>query len=78
MLNAILKGFHIYLREKAIKLTVHVADNERVLRKALILAESLGQGESPALTQPLKTITVSSSDVFIKHLMYNCTWVKGP
>ena len=63
MLNAILKGFHIYLREKAIKLTVHVADNERVLRKALILAESLGQGKSPALTQPLKTIIVSSSDV---------------
>lgn len=49
------------LREKAIKLTVHVADNERVLRKALILAESLGQGESPALTQPLGegTLTVA-------------------
>ena len=64
MLNAVLKEFHIYLREKAVKLTVHVADDERVLRKALILAESLGQGESSALAQPLKTISVSSSDFF--------------
>ena len=72
------KRFHNYLREKAVKLTVHVADNERVLRKALILAESLGQGKASALAQPLKTIIVSSSDVFIKHMMCNGTWVKGP
>ena len=63
MLNAVLKEFHIYLREKAVKLTVHVADDERILRKALILAEALGQGQSSALAQPLKTSTVSSSDV---------------
>ena len=72
------KRFHNYLREKAVKLTVHVADDERVLRKALILAESLGQGKASALAQPLKTIIVSSSDVFIKHMMCNGTWVKGP
>jgi len=49
------------LREKAVKLTVHVADDERVLRKALILAESLGQGQSSALAQPLGegTLTVT-------------------
>ena len=56
------KRFHNYLREKAVKLTVHVADDERVLRKALILAESLRQGKSSALTQTLKKIIVSSSD----------------
>ena len=50
------KRFHIYLREKAVKLTVQVANNERVLRKALILAESLGQGQSSALAQPLKQL----------------------
>ena len=43
-----------HLREQAIKLAVHISNDERVLWEALVLAQALWQGESATLAQPLR------------------------